>query len=574
MKSLEELGQLLMRLDGRGYKAYKQIAGRYEGPGFILSIDHVQGDPFAEPSRLRIFVSKSRGNFPLWALENRIRRVAAADFINRRLAHSVRTTRQRCGSGKSGVIEVLTPGQQVLQRTSLFLNEAGEVEARIKVGLPARGRSVLGKAAKNLLLNNVVDVIEASLVYEALNEEDLKHHLDCVEDSQALRAQLSDRGLVSFVANGAILPRRSGVDDRPAYGSNIIDFESPNLRAVTLRAPNAGDISGMGIPEGITLIIGGGYHGKSTLLRAIELGVYDHLPGDGRERVVTIESAVKIRAEDGRSIAGVDISNFIDGLPGGQDTRFFHSENASGSTSQAAGIVEALEVGARCLLLDEDTCATNFMIRDARMQRLVPARNEPITPFIDRAKHLSENLGISTVAVVGGAGDYFDVADCVIGMLDYMPSEQTEEANRIAVEMPSGRDEISRAWMSPALRRPKLSSLDSKHPKKEGKIRVRDVGNMQMGDQELQLGAVEQLVEEAQVRAIANGLLWARKDFENPPLSMDDFYQRIIQRIENEGLQSILKRPTGDCAEFRIIEMAAVLGRLRSLETELIEPEK
>jgi predicted ABC-class ATPase len=326
----------------------------------------------------------------------------------------------------------------------------------------------------------------------------------------------------------------------------------------------------MGIPEGITLIIGGGYHGKSTLLRAIELGVYDHIPGDGRERVVTVESAVKIRAEDGRSIAGIDISNFIDGLPGGQDTRFFHSENASGSTSQAAGIVEALEVGTSCLLLDEDTCATNFMIRDARMQRLVPSKHEPITPFIDRAKYLSESLGISTVAVVGGAGDYFDVADCVIGMLEYVPYEQTEEAKGIAIEMPSGREEISRPWIEPAMRRPKLRSLDSKHPKKEGKVRVRDVGNMQMGDQELQLGAVEQLVEEAQVRAIAYGLLWARNHFDNPPLSMSDFYRCIMERIENEGLQSILGRPTGDCAEFRITEMAAVLGRLRSLQTELV----
>lgn len=571
MKSLEELGQLLMQLDGRGYKAYKQIAGRYEGDGFVLSIDHVQGDPFAEPSRFRIFVSKERGDFPPWVISSRIRKIAAADFINRQLVRRIRAVSDRCGSGKSGLMEVLQPGQQVLQRTSLFLNFDGELEARIKVGLPARGRSVLGRAAKNLILNNVVEAVETSLVYDALNQEDLKRHLEVVEDSEALRSQLKARGLVSFVADGAILPRCSGVDDRPAGGSNIVPFQSPEIRSLTLSTPNSGDISGMGIPAGITLIIGGGYHGKSTLLRAVELGVYDHIPGDGRERVVTVESAVKIRSEDGRSIAGVDISNFIGLLPGGQDTSFFHSENASGSTSQAAGIVEALEVGATCLLLDEDTCATNFMIRDARMQRLVPSKNEPITPFIDRAQYLSASLGISTIAVVGGAGDYFDVADCVIGMLEYIPYDQTTEAKGIAEAMPSGREEISRPWLQPAIRRPKLNSMDSRHPKKEGKIRVRDVGTMQFGDQELRLDAVEQLVEEAQVRAIAHGILWAKKDFEGPPASMSDFYQRIMERIENNGLQSILRRPTGDCAQFRIAEIAAVLGRLRSLETELVE---
>ena len=181
-----------------------------------------------------------------------------------------------------------------------------------------------------------------------------------------------------------LLPRRSGVDDRPLEGGGVVPFRSPESLRVVLQAPNAGSVPGMGVPVGVTLVVGGGFHGKSTLLRALEAGVYNHRPGDGRERVVSDPDTVKVRAEDGRAVAGVDISAFIDGLPLGQDTHHFTTPNASGSTSQAATIVEALESGAHALLVDEDTSATNFMLRDRRMQSLVPKDAEPITPFQPR----------------------------------------------------------------------------------------------------------------------------------------------------------------------------------------------
>ena len=568
MKSLEELGQRLWQLDGRSYRSYKQITGEYAGSGFVLCIDHVQGDPFAEPSRVRLFVDADRAGFPEWVLSSPTRRRAAADFVNRRFYLEVQQVAERSGSGKSGAIEVLRPGQQVLERTSLSITPDGAVEARLKTGLPARGRSVLGKAAQRLLVEHMAELVERALVSDALELDALKRHLEMVEDSQALRGQLVEENLVAFIPNGAILPRRSGVDDRPARGEGIVPFQSPPELEIELTTPNGGPISGMGIPTGITLIVGGGYHGKSTVLRAVELGVYDHIPGDGRERVVTVDSAVKVRAEDGRSIPGIDISNFIDGLPGGQDTRHFQSENASGSTSQAAGIVEALEVGCGCLLLDEDTCATNFMIRDARMQRLVAEENEPITPFIDRALHLSADAGVSTVIVVGGAGDYFDVADCVIGMQGYRPKDLTHQAREISRDLPSVRSSVSRAWSPVAARRPRLGSLVSENSRKDGKVRTRDVDKMQFGDQYLELGAVEQLVEVAQLRGIAQGILWARDDLRQRPESMASLFAQVMERVKSEGLGSVLRRPTGDCAEFRVAELAAVLGRIRSLKTE------
>jgi len=571
MKSLDELSDLLRDIDGRGYKAYKSIAGRYGGIGFVLSIDHVQGDPFAEPTRVRLFVKPTLGCYPEWTLDSEARRVATADFINRRLYSELQSLTDRQGSGKSGLLDVLAPGQQILRRTSLILNADGEVEARIRVGLPARGRTVLGRAANRLLVELLVTAIEKGLLFAALNEERLRAHIECYENSLALREQLEENKLVAFVANGAGLPRYSGVDDRPSRDFGVVPFVAPVEREITLKMPNGGTVTGMGVPAGITLIVGGGYHGKSTLLRAIELGVYDHVPGDGRERVVALKSAVKIRAEDGRSICGVDISNFIDGLPGGHNTRHFHSENASGSTSQAASISEALEVGCQCLLLDEDTCATNFMIRDARMQRLVATENEPITPFIDRASFLSRELGVSSVLVVGGAGDYFDVADCVIGMQEYRPRDLTAAALEISEALPSVRTSVSRGWKPIASRRIRLNSLRSSNERKDGKVSTRELDKMQFGEEHLELGAVEQLVEVAQLRGIAQAILWGREDFESPPDSMSEFFQMVIHRVEEQGLSSVLKRPTGDCAEFRVAELASVLGRLRSLKTELVE---
>src|SRR5690606_32451057 len=338
-------------------------------------------------------------------------RTAVADFLNRAFADALRDHRGGGeGSGSSGELRILEPGQPVLRRTSLLVREDGVVEARFRVGLPGRGRTILGLQAARLVCDALPGAVAGGLRARSLDMEALRLHVRVVEDARALRRELAARGLVAFVADGSILPRRSGVDDRPLPREEAVPFRAPESLRVTLPTPHAGPVSGMGVPHGVTLLVGGGYHGKSTLLRAIEHGVYDHPPGDGRERVVTLPGAVKVRAEDGRRVAGTDISNFIGALPGGGDTRHFHSDHASGSTSQAAAIAEALEVGADCLLLDEDTSATNFLIRDARVQALVAKEDEPITPFIDRARELSSGHGISVVLVVGGSGDYFDVA--------------------------------------------------------------------------------------------------------------------------------------------------------------------
>ncbi len=568
MKAIAELQEELRALDGQGYGAYKAVKGSYRAERLMLHIEHVQGDPYASPSRFRAEVSALEAGLPEWAWRTRVRRRATADFLNRALFRALQDASGSAGSGKSGQLRVLRPGQEVLERTSLGVREGGEVEARFRVGLPARGRRILGRSAAELVGRALIDALEGALRFSALDPDALRRHVETVEDAVRLRTQLRDHGLVAFVADGSRLPRRSGVDDRPLQGDEVVPFRAPGSLRTTLQAPNAGAVDGMGVPEGMTLIVGGGYHGKSTLLRALERGVYDHIPGDGRERVLTVPEAVKVRAEDGRRVAGTDISNFIGRLPGGEETTRFRTENASGSTSQAAAIVEALEVGARALLLDEDTSATNFMIRDGRMQRLVSSDDEPITPLIDRARELSEGLQVSTIAVIGGSGDYFDVADTVIAMRGYRPEEVTRAARKVAADVPTEREVEGRPWASIAERRPVPSSLDPRRGRRSVSIKVHSRDRVEFGSGTVDLGAVEQVVETAQTRAMANALVWAKDRAIDGDRGVGPAVHAIMAAIEEQGLGAVHPWGIGELAGFRPFELAAFLNRLRTLETE------
>lgn len=568
---LAALAETLVRLDGRGYKAYKAIAGTYDAGDFLLAVDHVQGDPFAEPSRLHVEVPPETARLPDWALAGTARIQATADFLNRTFLQALRASSNRRGSGHSGELLVLEPGQDVLVRSSITVSAAGAVEARFRAGLPARGRTVLGREAARLLADDVVRAVRGGLRFPAVDATALRRHVEVVEDARALRAQLAERNLVAFVGDGAILPRRSGIDDRPLDTDTVVPFQSPAGLRATLHAPNAGPVTGMAIPRGVTLVVGGGFHGKSTLLRALERGVYDHVPGDGRERVVTDVAAVKVRAEDGRSVAGTDIGNFIGRIPGGGDTRFFVTANASGSTSQAAAIVEALEVGARALLLDEDTSATNFMIRDARMQALIADEHEPITPYIDRARQLALDHGVSSVLVVGGSGDYFDVADHVIAMQDYQPRVVTDEARRIATEQPTLRAAEGGPWRPLAARVPLPGSIDPSRGHRDVEIRARTEARVMFGAAEVELSAVEQLVEAAQARAIAGAVAAARGGAIDGTRAIADAVQRVMEELERQGLDAFQQHSTGELAAFRAFELAAFLNRIRGLRCRPVE---
>jgi predicted ABC-class ATPase len=567
MATKSDLIRAVRALDGRGYPAYKSIRSAYAFDGWTLHIDHVQGDPFAEPSRVRAVLPPSTAAFPAALLRTPDRRTAVADFLNRALHAELDAVPEGAGSGRSGELHVLRPGQEVLHRTSVLVAEDGTVEARFRAGLPADGRRIRGTDAAVLLGETVPGAVLRSLLHGSLDADALREHVETVEDARALRAQLEPRGLVAWVGDGALLPRRSGIDDRPLASSTAVPFRSPPSLRVELDAPNAGRVAGMGVPAGVTLLVGGGFHGKSTLLRALERGVYDHPPGDGRERVVAVASATKVRAEDGRRIEGTDISGFMERLPGGEDARHFRTDNASGSTSQAAAIVEALEVGTRCLILDEDTSATNFLIRDARVQALVDREDEPITALIDRAREFYDRLGVSLVMVVGGSGDYFDVADTVIAMRRYEPHDVTAEARAIAARMPTARRAEAHEWAPIRRRSPLPGSVDARRGRRAVDVRAYEPGRLRIGEEEVDLGAVEQLVEAAQTRAIGRALAVAGSRLIDGDRPLPEVLGALVEEFAGEGLDRVDPEPVGDYAEFRVQELAAALNRLRSLRT-------
>ena len=559
-----DLEAALERIDGKGYKAYKDLVGRYAFDGFQLSIDHVQGDPFGSPSRLRVLVPAQTAGFPEETRSSRSRVVALRDYLARAFAAGAKRRAEPRGSGSSGLIAMDMPGQSVLERSAVLADEQG-VEARFVAGLPAKGRTVLGREAARMLLQEVPALVEETLRHAAHDAGALLRHLETVEDADALRGQLRERGLVAFVADGAVLPRRSGVDDRP-MASGAVPFEAPDSLRVTLDRPNAGPVSGLGVPQGITLIVGGGYHGKSTLLQAIQRGVYNHRPDDGREAVVADPAAVKVRAEDGRAVTGVDISPFIGQLPGGTDTRSFSTPNASGSTSQAANIVEALEAGARVLMMDEDTSATNFMIRDRRMQALIAKRDEPITPYIDKVRQLYDDLGVSTTLVIGGSGDYLDKADTVIAMHAFRPYDATADARAVVQAHRTERSEEGGASFGRAAARPLRGTGIQGKDDKPPKVKVPHRHAVGVGGDDLDLAALEQLIDESQTRAVAETLLRITDDRALANKGVPEVLDALEAALDRDGLDALTRIPRGDLARCRRFELAGALNRLRGLK--------
>jgi len=567
MDTMESLKKKLERLHGRGYKAYKDIAGVYRGAGFQLHIDYVQGDPFASPSRIRAVFPRQKAEIPEEYTSSPWRRIAAEDFLAREAARAIRGRDGRPGgSGKSGLIAVDAPGQQVLARTAVRIARDA-VELRLSVGLPAAGRTILGREAAELLCGEVPRIAETAV--RRFPRERLERHLRLADRQQAIREYLRGHGYAAFVANGAILPRESGNSDRPLPGGQALPFQSPPSLEIAIPVPHGEPLRGMGIPGGITLIVGGGYHGKSTLLKALERGVYNHIEGDGREYVITDDTAVKIRAEEGRSVTQVNLAPFISGLPFGKDTGSFSTEDASGSTSQAAGIMEALEMGTRLLLMDEDTSATNFLIRDARMQRLVAKGKEPITPFVDKARQLYEEYGVSTILALGGSGDYFSVADRVILMDEYRPRDVTEEAKAISREMenlraPEGGERFGEITQRSVL----PQSFDVLRGRK-AKTGAKGIRTVVLGDHEINLAAVEQLVDASQTRTIAEWLrlLGSRlADGRTPLAALAEQLSRLICEEGLDAISPFAGQHPGDLALPRPFELAAAVNRLRGLK--------
>ena len=565
MQTSNDLKTLLSRIDRRGYPAYKDTRGTYQFPGYVLSIDHVQGDPFAAPSKLSIHVDGRQAGFPQNLYRLSCQRIALQDELTRRFGHlATQSSFQVKGSGHSGLISISRCGQEVLERTACQLNpNTGGLILRLEVGFPANGRTINARELEKILFDLLPRCVAQSLFYRNLNQARLQAVADLAEDQQYIRDILPQLGLCAFLADGSILPRASGISSLPM--KNAVPFHSPQELSVTLDLPHRGKITGMGIRRGVTLIVGGGYHGKSTLLKALELGVYNHIAGDGREYVITNESAVKIRSEDGRSIRRTDISMFINDLPNGKDTASFTTEDASGSTSQAANVVEALEAGTSLLLIDEDTSATNFMVRDELMQRVIHRDMEPITPFIDRVRELYEAHGISTILVAGSSGAYFHVADTILQMDRYVPRDITALAKQEASAFP-----VSAAPLSPA----PLPSFDRRpapSPEFRGdRIKLKSLGRdgVSINRETIDLRYVEQLRDGEQSAALGYAMVYAQQHLMDGKHTLRQIVAELETLLDEKGLESLCGGRSGVpfLARPRAQELFACFNRYRSLQ--------
>jgi len=587
MQSIDQLARTLGRIDGKGYKAYKDIQGEgYRFDGGSVHIDHVQADPFASPSRGRVRLDQQVAKLPAELFENPTRQVALEDFLIRRVH---RALVKASDGGEKHKLLIDAGGQAVLERAGCVITDQF-VEMRLEVGLPAAGRKVLGHKAREILCDILPKAVTDAIRWSEKIDAAGRRFVEQVENHKHIQDRLRERQLVAFVRDGSVLPRESGISDRPMDSEGLVPFASPESLRVSFALPNpvegpggsTYEVSGMGVPRGVTVVVGGGYHGKSTLLRALEVGVYPHVPDDGRDFVVTDPDAVKVRAEDRRRVEQVSITPFISGLPNGTDTDRFSTEEASGSTSQAAAIVESLEAGTAALFMDEDTCATNLMVRDARMQKLVEEAAEPITPLVDRIREMYDSLGVSTLLIMGGCGDYFDVADTVVMMNHYRPYDVTAQSRQIARQVPTNRQDESTAHpLSPPTERAvDPNSIDPSRGKKQ-RVEARGREHLTFGTDDVDLRCLDQLADASQTRAVGQAIRVAGARFFDGRLPLGEALERIEQLIEREGLETLNPFDRGGGREGgphpgrfarpRRHEIAGALNRLRSLRVKAAE---
>lgn len=568
MNTATELRNKLRSIDHKGYPAYKDLKGQYNFGDYVLSIDHVQGDPFASPSRLSVRVEKAKAGFPAAYYDTKAKRITLQDHLTRLFGRQVAGgSFQAKGSGKSGLLSVSRCGQQVLERTAMRVKD-GDLILRFEAGFPANGRTINARELEKMLFDILPDCVRRSLYYGKIDKEKLRQAICLCEDQQYIRQCLTERKLCAFIADGSVLPRESGVSERPM--KNGVPFRSPESLRITLDLPNKGAVSGMGIPQGITLFVGGGYHGKSTILQALQNGVYDHIAGDGRELVITDASAFKLRAEDGRSVTGVDISPFIKNLPNRKDTVHFSTEDASGSTSQAANLMEALESGSSLILIDEDTSATNFMVRDLLMAQVITPGEEPITPFISRVRGMYEDLGVSSVIVAGSSGAFFHMADTIIQMKEYVPIDITQKAKEAAAAYEDrGAEDAEDARKFPPFNRKRCPGPDMAL-RKEDRIKMKAMGTSEISicKENVELRYLEQLKDQEQSMALAYLLKYAQLKMMDGRKDLWQIGDLLEEQLDGSGLESLFERGdvSSQLARPRKQEILACINRYRKLK--------
>lgn len=566
MKLDKDLKNILEQIDHKGYPAYKETKGEYKFENYVLQIEYVQSDPFASPSQISVILKNKNERIPSKYYDKDFKRIAIQDYLLRKIGFEMKENSKQRGSGKSGLMHISQCGQEILERTACQLNkENGEIVIRIEIGFPANGRVINAKELEKIFFHILPEIVNKTLLYKNINTVELEQVICLSEQQFFIRNEMKKRGLIAFIADNSILPRKSGVSQEPL--KNAIRFKSPESMKVKIDLPDGTSVYGMGIPKGITLIVGGGYHGKSTLLEALQMGIYNHIAGDGREYVFLDNTAVKIRAEDGRSITQTDISMFINNLPNKMDTKYFSTQNASGSTSQAANVIEAIETECKVLLIDEDTSATNFMIRDDLMQMVVSKDKEPITPYIDRIRDLYELIDVSTILVVGSSGEYFNKADTIIQLDEYNIYDITTKARDISQKYGYQSKEMTDNKITmPEYNRQIYQYREWIGDKKRVRINGKDTININKDS--IDARYLEQLADEEQLRMIGYLLVYMNQFIFNGEISLQRAIEKVYKLLDNDKLKDIFENKKIPCnlAIPRKQELAMCFNRFRKIQ--------
>jgi len=556
----ERFRDKLLTLEGKPYQAYKSLEGTYRFERFVLSLDRVAQDPgISSPMRVRVDQAEARFPTDLWS--TRTRKVALEDFIARRWHETIRKVMRAPHAGR-GAYGIEAGGQQILERTACRITEDW-LEIRGTITWPSDARKTAPKIAQAMMTEDVPQLIDGALIYGNHNPSAVQRHVQLAEDAEALRGQLVEHGLIAFIADGAVLPREH-TSGKPVL-SHLVTWQSPPELRVTLTLPHRGPVTGLGVPRGITVIIGPPFSGRSTFIHALAACVYPHIPGDGREFSATVADAVLVTAEEGRRIEGVNLHPFITHLRTGEDVAQYRTEQAAPLLSQAAALVEVLEAGCSALLIDEDSSAPALLAQDTLLGRLVPSGGQ-VVPLVDLLRPLYEEHGISSVIVSSAGSDYARVADTIIAMDGFHPSVVTAQAKQLVagsegsetrrpfggihhrVPLPEGVNQLQGRKLRPELPGP------------------RDV--VMLGREVVDLSRVAQLAEPAQTRAAGAAIIYAAEQgYVDGSRTVREILALVDSDISQRGLDVLepADAPAGDLARPRRQEMAAALNRLRSL---------
>ncbi|MEA2067995.1 MAG: ABC-ATPase domain-containing protein [Verrucomicrobiota bacterium] len=569
MKDKKEFYNLLTELDGQPFSEYQQVVGDFDFTRYVIkcaAIDFESEE--ADTPTFSIRVPQTIAEIPEYLFDSPVRRTAMEDLLLRSLATNIDKIANYDHNGIARRhIGMSTPNQKILPRNALLLTKE-YIEVRVQISLPVqpmvidgeRLLSIDGEMAQQIFFEDLPEVVSNSLLYCNIDAADADAHVNNMEDADRLRQYLSASGQVAFVAEGALVTRISGSDFPDYERLSPVEVDSALIEEVEV--PHSGAVRGIGIPNGLTLVLGESNSGRVDLMDAIAQGIYNHVPGDGREHVVTVADAVNIRSEMGRSIQKVDISAFAKELPDGGDPASYSVQSAGSFTSQAASTVEALEAGARVLLFDEHSSSSTFLSSDTRVSSLLGASSR--NTLAARARQMVDELGISLV-VAGSSliAEFIPIADKVLKVENFCVSDITEEAKALEIVASTVADSsvnlssmLSRSrWVMP-------SSIDPSIGREDLVIQTDDQDYLQFGRALIDLDAIRQIADADQARTIGFVLYYAKLRYMDEGYPLREILDLVDRDLSNEGLNALSRDLRGDLARPRRYEVAAALNRL------------